>query len=177
MSKAHNVRRVEELPDDDEEAIYAITGGLHGGNPIEERIRKGIMPPRRCPPWMKASPEWTARFVEACNKHEAWTEILMELDKKTQDSVRGLLENDKLSFGDIGEDVLARIALNIASDTRRPSAQNKALELIARVKGLTSSEGTSLDEDTIGRLMNSLDERRSQAAQKGPRPLPDADAG
>lgn len=174
MSQSYRRRRVEDLPDDDAEAIYQLTGGLHGG--AEFLRRKRLMEPERnCPPWMKTDEEMTRRFRKAVLRHEPALERMERaLDSINQEIERMLKDGEITSFADIPESILVRVCMTQMIDGRRPTAVNKAVEMAAKIKGLLGERPIVGSDEVLDSLLERLDSHRSQQPT-GPRPLADAD--
>lgn len=152
-------RTADELPDDDHEAAYQLTGGLYDGLEIERRKRK-LWPWRNC---KSKDPEMTRRFEEAVIKH---TKELMDLEAK--------IKSGELKLEDISDDDIVFGLAKLAHDMRRPSVQLGAYKTLAEMRGLIrNNEAAPLSDEALEQALEEARERR--AARVGPRILTDGD--
>lgn len=146
-------RTAAELPDDDHEAAYVLTGGLYDGCEIGRRERK-LWPKRNCPPSVKRDPEMTARFRAAVLRHD---QTLNQIMKDIED---GKLRLDQIA----DEDIIGGLAA-LAKDPRRPSVQLQAWKTLAEMRGLirNAEAGAPLGDEQLERL---LEEREARLAER-----------
>lgn len=170
MAKAYNYRgegRKVDLTGDDTTDIEKLTGALWDDDPEFDR-RQRMLPPRRCPPWMKRSARMTKKFREAVETHN--TPIFRQMLESEQQGVHDvlrMLEEGKLeSIEDVPEEfIIKTLALKMA-DTRRPTVQLKAAQLMAQAKGmLTQGKGTSV-EDVEAIVQAQIDEAESLSDER-----------
>ena len=148
-------RTAEELPDDDHEAIYRITGGLYDGLEIDRRKRK-LWPTRNCPPSVKRDPEMTEKFRKAVTEHDRH---LMDIEAR--------IKSGELKLEEVTDEFIISGLAKLALDGRRQGAQLSALKALAEIRGLLkNSERASVDDDTLEQLLEDARERRRSA---GPR--------
>ena len=152
-------RTAAELPDDDHEAAYQITGGLYDGCEIGRRERK-LWPKRNCPPFMKRDPEMTARFHEAVLEHD---EALMAIEKAVR--------LGSLKLEDITDEQIIAGLHALCIDNRRPSVQLGALKTLAEMRGLIRNSETTPVSDEV--LEQALEEAQERRANRGPRSIKD----
>jgi hypothetical protein len=150
-------RRADELPDDDHDAAYRLTGGLYDGVEIGRRERK-LWPPRRCPPFVRNDPEMTERFKEAVMQHD---ELLKEIQEKVDAG-----EIDLASVSDA--DIVGGLRL-LSLDRRRPSVQLQALKTLAEMRGLikNSDTGGQVSDDELERILQEAELERSERRDAG----------
>lgn len=149
-------RTAAELPDDDHEAAYQITGGLYDGCEIDRRRRK-LWPKRNC---KSNDPEMTRRFQEAVLRHD---KELMDLQEK--------IDSGELKLEDISDDDIVFGLAKLAHDNRRPSVQLGAFKTLAEMRGLIrNNEASPLSNDA---LEEAIEEARERGAARGPRVLED----
>ena len=156
MSRAHNKKRgSSEVSGDDKEAIYELSGGLHEDGDIEKR-RARLLPPRRCPPWMKRDHDATMRFAERVNYWDNW------LAENMIDMAEG-----RKKLEDISEDEIIGGLYELAKDRRRTTSQLAALKTLAEMKGMLGGSGSS---DTLDERLDALLEAAARE-RKGRRGL------
>lgn len=162
MSRSFTAKSVDDLDDDDSQAIAQITGALYDGDPIGRRLAHTPKIKRTCSPSTRRDPVLTARFYERCAFHEPRVEA-MEKDAKGQlDQIENLLEKGEINgIEDVSEEWIIRGLVRAATDTRRPTVQLKALQALAEMKGMGGpKEGTSA-ADALEDMLDQL-ERRSR---------------
>lgn len=149
-------RTAAELPDDDHEAAYQITGGLYDGCEIDRRRRK-LWPKRNC---RSNDPEMTRKFRAAVIRHD---EHLMAIKKA--------VELGELKLEDITDEQIIAGLHALCIDDRRPSVQLGALKTLAEMRGLIrNSELAPVSDEALEQALEEAQERR---AQRGPRPIED----
>lgn len=144
MSKAWAPpRTADELPDDDHECAYRITGGLYDGAEIGRRERK-LWPERRCPPRLRKDPEFTARFHKAVLEHD-----------KELNQIMADVESGKLKLSEISDEEIIAGLHALAKDKRRPSVQLQALKTLAEMRGLikNADAGAGASDDQLEQLL------------------------
>lgn len=158
MSKAWSPpRTAAELPEDDHECAYVLTGGLYDGVEIDRRRRK-LWPKRNCPPYVKKDPKMTERFRAATIEYDK------ELQKIMDDVASGKLKLEEIS----DEDIIGGLHA-LAKQNRRPSVALQAWKALAEMRGLlkNSDGGNAVSDDQLEQL---LEERE---ALRGPHAIED----
>ena len=171
MAQAWNVK-TEYLEDlltgDDEEDIARLTGAIYDGDPDRKRVKRGLLPPRNCKPWMRRDAEQTEKFrraVELQSGSPAF-ENMMECEQNELRTVVDLIEMGQIkSLDDIPEELLVRFLLLKVADSRHSSTQLKALDTILKAKGMLGAK--KMERSELMELINGqLEEAQSQADTK-----------
>ncbi len=153
MAKAWCVRRADDLPDDDNEAIYRMTGGLFEGKDFERR-EETLLPERHCKPWMKVDPEMTERFKEAVKLHAPRCKKILEHEQATFDALMEMIDNgDIQDLDDIPAHLVLQAIVDKMSDARSPQTQLNAAKLLAEMKGMTKQTGEATVVDKLDELI------------------------
>ena len=163
-------KSADTLPDSDEAAIAELTGAA-SRDPIAKRELLGVPLERNCPPHMKNDPEFTKKLEEAHERHASIATSVGSIDANIAQQVQQLFdETDKtggtLTLADIPEDLILRLSLRMAVDTRRPSARLKAIDLLAGMKGMKKQEATEGARAAMDDLLERLSERRQEKRAK-----------
>ena len=153
MAKAWCVKRADDLPDDDDEAIYRLTGGLFEGKDFERR-EESLLPERNCKPWMKGDPEMTERFKEAVRLHAPRCKKILEHEQETFDLLMAMIDNDDIKdLDDIPPELVLKAIVDKMSDARSPQTQLNAAKLLAEMKGMTRQSGEAVVVDKLDELI------------------------
>lgn len=173
MSKAWNPRFNDDLSDDDDIAIYQLSGGLYDGNAQERRLK-------RAPPYERLRSyvffkdrEMWMKYYTACLAHEPGVQAMREADEKAMSAIEERLLTGQLkSVDDVDEAFILEVLVTAARDTRRPMARLKAAELLARMKGIDKPAEQAPASSSLEHLLD-----RALGRAKAPdQPDPDADA-
>ena len=148
MAKAWCVKRADDLPDDDDEAIYRLTGGLFEGKDFERR-EESLLPERHCKPWMKGDPEMTERFKEAVRLHAPRCKRILAHEQETFEALMEKIENGEIKdLDDIPQELVLNAIVDKMADARSHNTQLNAAKLLAEMKGMTKQthEGAMVDK-------------------------------
>lgn len=156
-------RTADELPDDDKEAIYQITGGLYDGSEVGRRERK-LWPKRNCPPSMKKDPVATARFKEAVMSHD---DALKDIEER--------VASGEIDLSEISEaEIIGGLRL-LSLDKRRPAVQLGAFTRLAELKGMLKNNDFSGGGASDDQLEQMLEERDAASGRnRVPDKLPES---
>lgn len=171
MARNAFVRDLNDLSDDDEEAIKQITGALCGGEAVERR--HAVAPPferLRSYVFFKDREMWW-KYYTACLKHEPTVAAMREADEKAMKKIEEQLEKGELrSVDDVDESFIVEVLVTAARDTRRPMARLKAAELLARMKGIDKPGGEVAPDSALEKLLD-----RALGRGTGPRGVVEAE--
>jgi len=170
VAKAYN-ERTADLPDDDDEAIYRITGGLYDGNAIEHRMLRGqgMLPPRNCPPHVRRDPTMTEKYRKAVAMQGDSPEFerIEYAQKHLLKEVMELIETGNVkALDDIPEHLLAQAMLLKLADTRRPTVQLKATMEIMKAKGIGAAGVSRELEDRLDRALQASKGRGARCPRR-----------
>lgn len=172
MSRSLTPKSVDDLDDDDAQAIAQITGALYDGDPIGRRLARTPKIKRNCAPSCKKDPALTALFYRRVAFHEPRV-TAMEQDAKSQlDTIEELANSGDLKgIEDVPEEWIVRGLVRAATDTRRPSVQLKALQALAEMKGLGKPKDSTSAADALEDMIDQFEQRQ----QRRPRAVPPAE--